>query len=255
MKETTQGNPDIFFFQGFESHFEQVKSQIGNLYSQVEAWQGTGRYQYRDGRVMDILDAIIDAGGLTPQRDGDHQVISTTGCRPYAGVYADVHQYNGEKLGFQYHTSRYWAKRIRNRVVKHGWKSVASFHPLKARQVAIEWAKKRVAHPPLNPLKLLSLYDIKSDIPGNYSILIGIRNITTKSLPVSEFIALHEKQYGESIPLENLHLEVPQRYLEKTQNYLSIRGINIPVIARELGERYSAGFSEEALITSNPFLK
>ena len=239
------------------SSLEKFKLQenftIAQLYSEVEAWQGTGRFQYRDEKVVDVLAAIIDAGGLMPQVDGDRKIISTTEYRPYAGVYADVHQPVGEELYFQYHDSRYWGDKIRERTLKYGRGSLHTFRPLKGLQTEINWIKKRNRHIPRNPLFFLSPYRLRSDISNNYSILIGIRNIQQETLPVPKFIGLHEKQYSQLIPLETLHIEVPQMHLEETQKYLLSRGVRIPLIAREDGERYSSQFSEESLITGNPF--
>ena len=69
---------------------------------QTEYWHGTGRYQYRDGKIVDVLKGMIEQGGLLPQRDdidtvGVMDSISLARSRTYARAYADMHE-NGEKV-------------------------------------------------------------------------------------------------------------------------------------------------------------
>lgn len=71
--------------------------RVGRLYKQVWQWHGTGRYQIREGKVVDVLRQITQSGELTPHRDtfdpiaGEMYSVSTSSSRMYARLYAGMH--------------------------------------------------------------------------------------------------------------------------------------------------------------------
>ena len=79
----------------------ETMAKVEAASKQTEYWHGTGRYQYRDGKVVDVLKGMIEQGGLLPQRDdidlvGAMDSVSMARSRTYARAYADMHE-NGEK--------------------------------------------------------------------------------------------------------------------------------------------------------------
>ncbi len=72
------------------------KKELQDIQKNTQYWHGTGRYQYRDGKKVDILKSIVNSGGLMPHVDdidlvGKMNSISMAKSRIYARAYADMH--------------------------------------------------------------------------------------------------------------------------------------------------------------------
>lgn len=77
-----------------------------------------------------------------------------------------------------------------------------------------------------------------SDIPGNFPIIVGIKDIKTLPLEGSTMYTF-EDRVDTPIPIENMtHIQVPWKYVSQVQERLSI-----PVLPIELCEyvMYHAG--------------
>jgi len=81
------GPPDYSVVRSPE--YQHTVPTIEGLYGQTYLWHGTGRYQYRDGEIIDVLAKIVNTGGLVPSEDsfdpmGPTKSVSTSPVRIYA---------------------------------------------------------------------------------------------------------------------------------------------------------------------------
>lgn len=247
--------------------FEQYEPQIHELYSQVDQWHGTGRYSivYEDEdrtqvkEVQDVLEHICDSG-LEPQPDNFDKLrgrgtssVSTTSSRPYAMMYAAVH--NGGVLKYRFHDSKFWARVTAIGAIKkfpgivldeyrtNGLAGIKETYPTIYRK---------------NKWKDMKNWKKKADpaiLPGDYPILIGMREGAFDPVRMSMLIrAYHEQRAHQPIPIDKLtHLEVPLGNMEETRKVLATKGITVPLIPIEMGEIYSSKFKPIDLVNGNPF--
>ena len=214
---------------------------------QTEFWHGTGRFQYRDGKVVDVLQGMIGRGGLLPQRDdidlvGAMDSVSLARSRTYARVYADMHE-NGEKgerngsallwsaafigpLALKIaQEEKVWRSENRQRVKDHFAASNSARWYEKVRQ---------------EPTGTLGIFAKGSDIEGNYPILFGVKEGTVIPTKTSESVAVHEVRSTEPIGFSDLtHIEVPESRVLETQAMLTGAGYEVPVMAIEDFEAYA----------------
>jgi hypothetical protein len=89
---------------------------------------------------------------------------------------------------------------------------------------------------------------IRTDIPENYPILIGIR----KSVPVIHFnrgMERLEARTDQPIRLEDItHIEVPFSKVEQTNHFLKEKNSSLLVIPLEFGELYSSSLELRNLL-------
>ncbi len=264
--------------------YESNRRKIEGLYQETAYWHGTGRKQYRNGQAIDLLNSIIDDGGLIPHSDpfdartGVVSMISLSDRRMYAGGYARMHLPVGERLGYEYMSDRFWGIFLRmtarevigstnlDRIRKigfHAWShlreggnlSTLANLALNLRKNGRKWISRITKEEIKKPIT--ELFTIHSDIPGNYPILIGVKDGTFTPSQTANYISKYETRANTPIPFSNFtHIEVPQDNVQETQNFLNQRGVeNIPVVAMELGEIHSSQFSPQQLIVGNPFRK
>lgn len=261
-----------------KEEYGRRKPEIEDLYAKASYWHGTGRSQYRDGQVVDVLDRIINDGGLVPQKDpfdtktGVGQSVSFSDRRMYSGGYAKMHLAVGENLGYEYMPSEYWGvflqNTIREAMGRNKWETALKagkilWSHLRERKnpaylfniakSARRWASKVTKEPYAEPMS--KVFTVHSDIPGNYPILIGVKEDAFIPSQTAEFISLYEKRAATLIPFQSFtHIEVPQAHIQETQERLNQGGgKDVPVIAMELGEIHSSQFSTVQLIEGNPF--
>jgi hypothetical protein len=81
-----------------------------------------------------------------------------------------------------------------------------------------------------------------SDIPGNYGVLIGLRQADYHLLQTADYVARYESRIGNPIPLSAFtHLEVPAAKVAEVTALLARHGHgNIPVFALEQCEQLQA---------------
>src|SRR5258708_18751676 len=99
---------------------------INSCYEEAYYWHGTGRYHYKlkgeskyDGidfsQTYDVLQSIIDYGGITPKFDPVVTVnrkyinsISLTPYRMYGRAYDEFNQPQGEDLQYTFGSVKFW---------------------------------------------------------------------------------------------------------------------------------------------------
>lgn len=247
------------------AEYNRKRSFIEDLYRDVGYWHDTGRKQYREGEVIDVLDSLLTSRGLLPSRDqfdlkkGETFSTSVTDRRMYASLYAKMHQTDKASLEYEYYPRSVWSKiflGVINRMA--GDELLPGANPIDILKMGIKfrldyrnWYKKVRRNPSLRQ----RLRNIKSDIPNNYPILIGVRENYINPIDTSGFVSLYERRVGGHIPIEGItHLEVPLSKVLETERFLEQKGIgNLPVIPMELGEIFSSKFSLREHASGNPF--
>jgi len=217
--------------------------QIAKVMEQTMFWHGTGRYQYRDGKVIDVLDYIATHRKLQPGPDpfevsGPMHSLSLARARIYARAYADLHR-NPDMPAERYGTSAFWSVVF---LADYAVEAASEEGGLKRVIKRLQQSGKDEWHAKVNqqPLSVFSTFAVGSDIPGNYPIIFGVSSITP--LPTSHAIALHEIRSGDPVQLDSqiTHLEVPHAHITETNEVLSRHAIILPVYALEDFERYAA---------------
>lgn len=250
----------------FNSVFEQdtsLRERLQSLYGQTEYWHGTGRY-HRDsnGNTVDILTSILTSGSIRPSIDviTAHQKpmesISVAPSRMYARYYAERHFQRGKGLDNAYGSLHFWhgifgtstaIEVFRNfDIIKSGeYKPdfMTSGNARSSRRIHNE--QRRVARGVEKPGK-----ELGSTIPGNYPILIGVKEGVIQPAEVLKFLAKHETRSLDPIPLSALtHIEVPLDHLEETEAVLRDHQVDLPVLPMEVGEEYVSHFPFTQLVS------
>lgn len=163
---------------------EYSQDGIAELYSRVSFWHGTGRRQYKDGKVIDVLRSLLTAKALMPEKDSfDYKnveitCVSLSDRRMYASLYAKIHDTKKSELKYEYYPRRFWNKIfIGITGLMAGKELFPDTNILDKLKMGTKfsvnwrrWFKKIMKNPPLIP----GLSRVKSDIEENYPILIGI---------------------------------------------------------------------------------
>ncbi|HVT01207.1 MAG TPA: hypothetical protein VHE53_03165 [Patescibacteria group bacterium] len=250
-----------------EARYLGERDRIKDLYGRVWMWHGAGRFDRPEGHdVVDVLAGIADAKELRPNRDvwnGSEEVetISATKNRAYATYYSDMHIQEGSDLEFK-------DKRATNigrlTLIMHASPLYLPSLILNMRNVARQigeghkWIRRhtgRGAAEKDNHRDLTRFAGIRSEIPGDYPILLGLKYGTFEPMKTARYLKASEVRTDKPISVDNLtHMEVPLRNVSETKDLLRQKGVEIPIIPREFGERFSTEFSSWA-VASNKWSK
>lgn len=246
------------------------KDEIATLYSNVEYWHGTGNKQQREGEVVDVLDCIIGQGGFAPAADnfdmtrGGQFTISVTDRRMYARAYAQMYLPEGETLGYEYLPSDYWFRRYivgsvdpiaaANDGALYAWRKAKEKMETASIDTASpgfranyqSWISKvRLGQVP----KGMGILEARSNIPGNFPLLFGIKNRVVTPVPIGSALSRYETRTTDPIPLSGLtHIEVPLAHVTDVQERLRSKGIVLPILPLELGEIQVSRLSPDQLV-------
>jgi hypothetical protein len=226
----------------------KVNTQIPTDYEASELWHGTGRYKYKDGKIVDVLAGIAETGCILPNLDRfdiNRPMVTTSLARSrmYARAYADMHG-AGSRERDRYGSSLFWACSFLGSIAIEASKESKVWTRKGYNQMlghlatasAADWYKNitRVEDP-----TVVTVYERGSDIVNNYPVLFNVRQVTPTT--TSKAIALHEVRTEEPIDLvrDIHHIEVPLDKVEETKTI--IQGVD--VVAIEKGEEYCAGFT------------
>lgn len=100
------------------------------------------------------------------------------------------------------------------------------------------------------------LGNLRSNIPGDYPILIGLEHNSFKPIKTARYLSTTEFRSDKPIIMDKItHIEVPLKYVEQTEGLLREKSVSILVLPREFGERYSSEFSIKELLTGSCFQK
>jgi hypothetical protein len=235
----------------------EYQASLKNVLRPARNWHGTGRYQYENGQIVDLLNEIAQQGKLLPHYDaadmnGSKAIISTARSRMYARTYADLHGKGANETG-RYGSSRFWILLFDGdfftQLLKDNWHTHAQRQHIRQHFAAAggdQWYKKVRRQPTL----LLDLFFVGSDIPGNYPIIFGIKDGAFKPIKISRPFALHEDRSSEPVALSHdiTHLEVPGKYVDEVRQLLLRCGYNTSVLPIEDCERLYARLSVSQLM-------
>lgn len=249
-----------------ETQYWHQREKIKALYRGVKLWHGTGRYE--DNGDIDVLTGIINARAINPHEDfGDGTLratdtTSTTSMRPYAIMYSDMHLKSDSDLLYNDPRSGHWGRYVQKLISRH-LLSLGRDVPYLAsiyRKKAPKWIERKTGSTVKEKgvallWKGFNFGSSRSSIPGDYPILIGlVPNAFEPIKTAAHIAATTELRTDKPIPIEKInHVEVPIKDVKQTEVLLNEKGINIPVLARELGERYSTEFTDRELLTGEGF--
>ncbi len=227
-----------------ESLYQNEKERIQGLYQNVWVWHGTKRYSPANEGVIDVLESIADEGALIPNQDfwnGSKAVetVSAAPSRPYAAWYSDL-PFKRESNTLLFEDDRpMFRKTLRRHVHPRYWGSLIKNGP----HLISTWGKGR-----------RWMKDKKAPIPNNYPILIGLREGSFQPMKTEKFLEATELRTDKPISISGVnHIEVPLNRMAETVDILTTKGIDVPVIPRELGERFQTEFSKSDLVSGKAF--
>lgn len=233
----------------------ETMEKVEVMSNQTEYWHGTGRYQYRDGEVIDVLKGMIEQGGLLPQRDdidlvGPMDSVSLARSRTYARAYADMHQ-NGKK-GERHGSALLWSAAFIGPLALKIAQEEQLWRSGNRKRVKSHFAASNSANwyekVRREPTGTLGIFAKGSDIEDNYPILIGVKKGVVTPTKTSKSIAVHETRSTERIIFNSqTHFEVPESKIPETQAMLAEAGYEVPVMAIEDFEAYATrqSFAEQ----------
>lgn len=248
--------------------YNQQLPEIEQRYSQAERWHGTGRFQYRNGDVIDVLDGILSNGGLIPHQDGWDPVtgkvhrISTAPSRMYARLYAGMHFQEGCDLVNPCGDTKLWVDYFMSSLGLEAIREFGSFKQLLLTRGKKFWSEHKDSFSleenanswrgkvTKQKMPVIQLFTTGSDILGNYPVLIGIKENAFAPAPAAISIQKHEARAAEPIRLDDFtHIEVPLANVPETIAFLHAKGRDdIPVIPLEFGEEYCRKFPFSKLV-------
>lgn len=246
-----------------EFKYWEMRPNIKTLYRKVGSWHGTGRLE--DNGATDVLKGICDAREIIPHQDSwdptlkTTKTISATKIRPYATHYSDMHlQQNPGELLYKDPRKINLATRRRLRtalgVIRH-----LLYIRRQILKAAPEWIERKTGRPVGDKetwelVKQFFLGNLRSNISGDYPILIGLQHNAFETIKTAGYLSTSEVRTDKPIPIEKAsHIEVPLKYMEQTERLLHEGGVPILVLPREFGERYSSEFSTKELLTGRCF--
>lgn len=239
---------------------DEQYNKLHNLHSQTKLWHGTGRYQYKDGKAVDILRFITSHGALHPQPDtwdfaGSMTTISLAPSRMYARAYADMH---GKGIGEpgRYGSSFFWAALFVGDMKVEGLIEGKAWTPKGLQAVRRHIVKNTdLWYRKISQQKrsTMEAFYFGSDIPNNYPIIFGVRGERIDQAATTRTVAIHEVRAHNPISLDEevSYIEVPRERMSETQDILTKAGYSgLPLTAIEDNEAYMAAKALSQLITN-----
>lgn len=224
-----------------------IKEYQGIL-ATTKLWHGTGRLQYKDKNIYDAFDAIMNDGSLRPAKDvyaiilgGEEMIsISTTPLRIIGRSYADMHGM-GEREKYRYGSALWWV------AYYYGMFYGVAFTRYSL-TIARNWSKWNKASTNDSGLRtwghkvntkadsVWSAFGQGSDIPGNYPVLLGIKQYPQIAVVPSSLQKV-ETRLLQPVQISDLsHIEVPEDKVSEVKALVIKHGFSTPVFPIELGE-------------------
>lgn len=231
-----------------QSFSAKEQQQYKSTTHQATLWHGSGRFQYSNGEIIDVLKSILASGAIRPVEDAYAifsggrlmRSISLTRLRIIARCYADMHgkgyhepnRYGDALTLTSYHYGLFYARlyTIHYRKIKQYYKIWHKHtHDDNGHNT---WGKKSNK----GAEDVWDVFGLGSDISGNYPIVFGIKDVkgTTE---LSSVFRDYEVRTENTISIGNLtHIEVPLSKVKETEVLIANHQLNTPVYPIELGE-------------------
>ncbi len=244
--------------------YHQKAHEIIILYTAAAYWHGTGRYHYKhqgDSRYaaidhtqhIDLLESMVVKGGLAPHLDPWIKIrgnitesISLTPYRMYARLYAGLHQNEHESFRYEYGGTKFWFRFFlivqifyKNFLAHFLTYSIPKLMRRNMYRDTRQWMSALRSDIHQKPLPVFGSYKLRSDIKGNYAILIGIKKEAVIPLPIKAGYGRLETRTADLIRFADMtHIEVPFSNLKETEEFLRSRNVHVKVLPIEIGEIY-----------------
>ena len=217
-------------------------------YTSSPLWHGTGRYRYKDGEVVDILESISETGYILPNLDKfdinrPMVSISLAKSRMYARAYADMHGAGSHEIN-RYGGSLFWACSFLGSIALEAsketkvWKPSGYYKMLGHLAAAdtIGWYEN-ITHM-VDP-SVVSVYQNGSDIHDNYPVLFNVRGANPTE--TSKAVKLHEIRTEDVLDLvtDIDHIEVPLSRIDETKAIMP----GVSILPIEMGEEYCSSYT------------
>lgn len=230
--------------------FQNSVKDLTKVYKNVWRWHGTGRFQYKNGKVVDVLENILKEGGLVPHRDpldytrGEMYSVSTSPSRTYSSLYAQLHYESGKRFRPFNQTAYGWlfymieivkaSFRHDRRLLKKDFRIQNNLTGKDTEYFHKKYTREKVYRRDM-------VNGGVSDIKGNYPVIIGIKEKTFQEAEIAEVLRKHESRSETTISINDFtHIEVPVDNVKEMKYLLKKHGlVNLPVYAIEFGEELS----------------
>ena len=259
-----------------ESEYQSYFPYIKEYCERATYWHGTGRYHYQyqgatryenvsvDG-LLDVLNSIIEQGGLTPHYDpwidSGGKTVSLGTVRMHSRLFARIHLYEHDALLYELGNVPCWVHLYTRLLLlwlftdlgscKQFIKSLFRRSFYKDLQSWVGAIRK-----PKNG-RVISLWHFvngespDSDIRGNYPILFGIARGTLEVIDTIPLTHRVEVRSLRPVKLEDFtHMEVPLARIKETEEFLKIKGISLAVLPIEFVDIYLSNTPLEKLAYS-----
>lgn len=233
---------------------------IANIYNDVCTWHGTGRFQYRQGQQIDILENIARQGQISTHHDTfditrPMSSVSLGRSRMYARTYADLYRYKPDDRD-RHGSSLFWGWMFLTDTMFEAALETKLWTPSGYRKIRTHFGENRLLNWCDRLTKqasnnVLDIYRKGSDIEGNHPIIFGIKEGSFVPASTSRLIAVHEVRSEAPLTLANhvTHVEAPRAHLDEVSDTLMAYGHELPVISLEDAERYVSALPFSALLT------
>lgn len=242
-----------------EQKYLESRDQIKSIYQEVGLWHGMGRYRKKGD--LDNLADIAEKGEIVPRLDHFDskpvQSISLTKLRPWASIYADMHEERGHNdLVFKDDRKTYVGRLTLTQfpnLVRH-----ARTLRRNGKTHARKWVESKIGEELSGPdarKRVRNFAHERTIVQGDYSILVGVKHDAFTPLQTAKYLQPTETRTDEPIKVDEItHIEVPLKFVEATKEILESHGLErLPVLPREFGERFQSEFTDEDLITGKGF--
>lgn len=252
----------------YSKEYKKNKKLILKILKNTEYYHGTGAYEYiyrkdkyhsfEPSKVKFILRDVL-VNGLKPSRDlfndtfetGFKKSISLTKNRVYARTYSELFFQDGTDLKYAYGSSFFWNLGVFLRIV-FGWIKRRNFKFIRDKKSKKEskiarkrflimiksWSKSFRKDKKYENDIFVFLSGAKSDIKGNFGVVIGIKKNTVKPIKIDyPNISIDEARVGHVISSKDFtHLQVPLENLNFVEKELKKINSKVPLIPMEFVE-------------------
>jgi hypothetical protein len=257
--------------------------ELVELLKNTEYYHGTGAYHYEfegtkyygtpKGTRYSLESLLSD--GLVPQRDffnevfktGAEKTTSLSKNRVYARCYADLFMEEGTELAYCYGPPQFWGVLVAAKMAACQMSTdVKNQRKLRieGKKQEIDYEQRREAYRNNHCMlsgwtrsfrkdgkyemkNFLFALGAKSDIPGNFGIIIGVKKGIVSPLPIKYTgVALYEDRTTRHIhPNEYSLIQVPLKKADFVRRELDRLGADIPIFPIEFVEliNHELGFS------------
>lgn len=207
-----------------------------------------GKYEGTSEDVTNVIEELLNVG-LVPHHDivnplfdiSENETISLTRAQPYARIYAQRHLSGSDELEYEYGDRRLWFNVAKTKAAVGFFTSLEGISKIPQllrinHSLNNSWAKDT---DPESNNWMSALTDGRSEIEGDYPVIVGIKNVEVINLSQKGFNETECRATKPIIPDDFCHLQVPRKNLKEVESLLKELEIDLPVLAIEWAELYN----------------